>query len=359
MPLTSLRLQNFRCYASLRVPLTGGATVFTGGNAQGKTSLLEAVCVLLRLQSPRCQDPGEMVRFGAEEFGVAGTLDGKELRHSGGAVRALSVDTKPSRRSGEYLASSGLLVWMANGDLELVAGGSEVRRRYLDFLGSQVFPEYRGALRAYDKALRARNYLLRRDAAIPWREVAAWSQLLAEHGSVLRRLRAELALRLAPFAAAAHRKIGGPEEVLSVAYQSGCGETLWEELERARGEEERRRVTFIGPHRDEVALSINGLEAGRFASEGQQRTIALALKLAQAEVLAAHGGAPILLIDDIFGELDPGRRNALLRALPPASQKLITTTHLDWLEESFRPDALWEVAAGRLSSREFDAPALT
>ena len=109
------------------------------------------------------------------------------------------------------------------------------------------------------------------------------------------------------------------------------------------------RVTFLGPHRDDVAISINALPAARFASEGQQRTIALALKLAQAGVLTDQCRRdPILLLDDIFGELDPRRRNALLRALPAGSQKLITTTHLHWLDESFRPDAIWKVHAGQL-----------
>jgi DNA replication and repair protein RecF len=359
MPLTSLRLQNFRCYPSLRCDLTGGVTLFVGDNAQGKTSLLEAVCVLLRLQSPRCQGMKELVRFGVEEFGVAGTLDGRELRHQGGEVRALFLDSQPVRRPGDYLAASGLVVWMGNSDMELVSGSSEARRRYLDFLGSQVFPEYRIALRSYDKALRARNLLLRRDASPARRQVDAWTQVLVEHGTVLRQLRAELVSWLAPYAAAAHREISGSNEILALSYEPGCGENFAAQLAAARGEEERRRLTFLGPHRDDVAPSVNGLPAARFASEGQQRTIALALKLAQASVLSAQRGTdPILLIDDIFGELDPRRRNALLHVLPKASQKLITTTHLNWLAESFSPDAVWQVSSGQLIGRDLHAVSL-
>lgn len=359
MPLTSIRLQNFRCYSSLRCALPGGVTLFVGDNAQGKTSLLEAVCVLLRLQSPRCQGVKELARFGTEGFGVAGTLNGRELRHTGGEVRQLSIDSVTARRPGDYLAASGLVVWMGNGDIELVSGSSEARRRYLDFLGSQVYPEYRTALRSYEKALRARNLLLRRDAVPSWRQVEAWSRVLVEHGLVLRQLRSALVAWLAPEAAAAHRDIGGSDETLTLTYEGGCGENFADQLAAARGEEERRRVTFLGPHRDDIAAVINGLPASRFASEGQQRTIALALKLAQAAVLSAQRREdPILLIDDIFGELDPRRRNALLRALPAGSQKLITTTHLNWLEESFRPDTIWEVSAGRLDARELHAHAL-
>src|SRR5687767_9807563 len=125
MSLTSLRLQDFRCYHSLNCPLTGGVTLFTGDNAQGKTSLLEAVCVLLRLQSPRCQGARELVRFGAEGFGIAGTMDGRELRHTAGATLELSVDGVPARGPSDYLTASGLVVWMGNSDSELVAGSSE------------------------------------------------------------------------------------------------------------------------------------------------------------------------------------------------------------------------------------------
>lgn len=357
MPLTSLRLQDFRCYSSLRCPLGPGVTLFTGDNAQGKTSLLEAVCVLLRLQSPRCQGTAELVRFGAAEFGVAGTLEGRELRHCGGATREVSVDGAPARRTTDYLAASGLVVWMGNDDRELITGSSDARRRYLDFLGAQVFPEYRTALRSYEKALRARNLLLKRDASPAWREIEAWTQVLTEHGLVLRRLRAELIHALSPPAAQAHTDISGAAETVTLTYEPGCGGNFADQLAAARTEELARRITFLGPHRDDFAISLNALPAARYASEGQQRTLALALKLAQAAVLTARSGRhPILLMDDIFGELDPRRRNALLRVLPAESQKLITTTHLSWLDDSFQPGAVWRVHAGCVQQQSQNFP---
>jgi DNA replication and repair protein RecF len=121
------------------------------------------------------------------------------------------------------------------------------------------------------------------------------------------------------------------------------------QLDRLRDEELRRRVTAAGPHRDDFSLAIDSRPANRFGSEGQQRTVALALKLAQAAVLRSLSGRdPILLLDDIFGELDPSRRNALLSALPPNAQKLVTTTHLLWTDASFQPDAIWKVSNGSL-----------
>ncbi|MES2707789.1 MAG: DNA replication and repair protein RecF [Verrucomicrobiota bacterium] len=372
MPLTSLRLRDFRCFEALSCPLAAeGETLFTGDNAQGKTSILEAVCVLLRLQSPRTVSGKELVRFGAAGFGVAGTMDGgaeegRELTHThtlAGAERKLLIDGEPARRPGDYLAASGLVVWMGNGDLELVSGSGEPRRRFLDFLGSQLFPEYRPALRAYEKALKQRNFLLKRDAAPAWAEIDAYTAVLAPHGETLLRLRASLLEKLAPHAAAAHAAIragdgagagggtGMASEALSLTFQPGGDpEHLSAQLHARRADEARRRVTLHGPHRDDFLISLDGLPAATFASEGQQRTIALALKLAQATLLReARNQAPLLLLDDIFGELDPGRRNALLAALPTDSQKLITTTHLHWLEAHLRPAARYQVVKGAVS----------
>jgi DNA replication and repair protein RecF len=341
LSLNSLRLRDFRCFPTLSCALGGGITLFTGDNAQGKTSILEAVCVLLRLQSPRTSTGKELARFGTDGFGVAGTFDGHELTHTTrGAEKKLLIDGEPARRTADYLAASGLVVWMGNGDLELVSGTGEPRRRYLDFLGSQLFPEYRAALKAYEKALRQRNFLLKRDASPSWQEIDAYTAVLVPHGETLLRLRASLLDKLTPHAAAAHAAIRAADpgsatpEVLSLTWlPGGDSDHLSAQLLERRAEEARRRVTLCGPHRDDFLPALDGLPAGTFASEGQQRTIALALKLAQATLLhEARQQSPILLLDDIFGELDPHRRNALLAALPAGSQKLITTTHLGWLD---------------------------
>jgi DNA replication and repair protein RecF len=374
MPLTSLRLRDFRCFEALSCPLAAeGETLFIGDNAQGKTSILEAVCVLLRLQSPRTLSGKELARFGSGGFGIAGTMeDGRELTHThtlAGAERRLLIDGEPARRPGEYLASSGLVVWMGNGDLELVSGGGEPRRRFLDFLGSQFFPEYRPALRAYEKALKQRNFLLKRDAVPAWPEIDAYTAVLAPHSETLLRLRASLLEKLSPHAAAAHHAIRAGDAVsvtansdlstvppamtenLSLTFQPGGDpDHLAAQLHARRADEARRRVTLHGPHRDDFLIALDGMPAATFASEGQQRTIALALKLAQATLLhEARGQAPILLLDDIFGELDPGRRNALLAALPAGSQKLITTTHLHWLDAHRRPEKRYQVVKGAVT----------
>ena len=360
MSLTSLRLRDFRCFPSLNCALDGGVTLFTGDNAQGKTSILEAVCVLLRLQSPRTSTGKELVRFGAPGFGIAGTLHGQDLTHTvSGIDKNLLIDGEPVRRTADYLAASGLVVWMGNGDLELVSGTGEPRRRYLDFLGSQLFPEYRAALKSYGKALRQRNFLLKRDASPPWQEIDAYTAVLVPHGQALLTLRAALLEKLTPHAAAAHAAIRAADpgsatpETLSLTWQpGGDAASLAAQLHHRRAEEARRRVTVCGPHRDDFSAALDGLPAVTYASEGQQRTIALALKLAQATLLReTRQQSPILLLDDIFGELDPHRRNALLAALPADCQKLITTTHLGWMEAQPLEAQRYQVERGAIRAK--------
>jgi DNA replication and repair protein RecF len=348
--LSSLRLRDFRCFAQLNCPLLPGSTVFVGENAQGKTSILEAVCVLLRLQSPRTSRPAELVKFESTAFGIAGTWNGRELKHTlTNGIRELSLEGVETRKTPDYLASSGLVVWMGNGDLELITGSSESRRRYLDFLGTQLYPEYRTALQRYEKALKTRNFLLKRDAHPVWPQVDAYTQILVENGNVLTALRRQLIMALQPHAAAAHQQISGQREDLSLGYLSASGEDFAQTLRQRREQEAQRRVTLAGPHRDDVQLLLNDRPAVAFASEGQQRTLALALKLAQATSLRSlRDLAPVLLLDDIFGELDPARRNALLAALPADSQRLITTTHLQWLEDERIPTQQYFVESGTI-----------
>ena len=335
--LRRLRLRDFRCFEALDCPLDGGVTLFVGDNAQGKTSVLEAVCVLLRLQSPRAGGVAELTRFGSGGFAVEAEFGERSLLYSvSGSRRRMAVDGDAVRRRGDYLAQTGLVVWMGNDDLSLIRAGGEARRRYMDFAAAQIHPGYRTALRCYERSLRARNFLFKRDARPKWDQIDAYTKLLVEHGTMIAEVRADLVEALSGPAAEAQRQVSGRDEPLSIDYTRSGGEDLAAAFEQSAAEDARRRQTLVGPHRDDVSLEINSLPAAQFASEGQQRTLALALKLAQAAVLREVKGAdPILLIDDIFGELDNARRNALLAYLPATAQKLITTTHLGWAEGAF------------------------
>lgn len=331
--LSDLQLRNFRCFASLAVEFAPGFNFIVGQNGQGKSSILEAACVLLRLQSPRSATLAPLVRLGEKSFVLSGHSDAHLLQfYFAPARRKLAFDAIEQRTAAEYLQLARVVVF-ANTDIELARGSSDARRRYLDFLAGQIEPVYRSTLQAYERALRSRNALLKMAQPKP-RELAAYDQPLLRCGEHLTQLRTQLVERLAPAAESSHRAISTTDEALSVTFVSGSGADFAQTLENSRAEELRLRQTLVGPHRDDLELQIGGMSVAQFASEGQQRTVALALKLAQARVLDEESGAPpLLLLDDIFGELDPARRNALLAHLPAASQKLVTSTVLDWRRE--------------------------
>jgi DNA replication and repair protein RecF len=332
--LVELQLRNFRCFESLGVEFVPGFNFFVGRNGQGKTSILEAACVLLRLQSQRSSTLAPAVRFGEKAFGVSGGIENHRLEFRYSTLRRkVSIDQVEQRTLGEYLRL-GRVVSFANTDIELVRGGSDARRRYLDFLATQIDPLYRPSLRAYERALRSRNALLKSAQPRP-REIAAYDLPLIEHGANLGAMRARLVERLAPLAAEAHDEISGTAETLQLQFAPGNTGDFARDLANSRAQEARLRQTTVGPHRDDIELIVQGKNAQQYASEGQQRTVALALKIAQARMFALEEGTPpLLLIDDIFGELDPVRRNALLAHLPEDAQKLVTATTMQWRENA-------------------------
>lgn len=327
--LEDFRAVDFRCFESIRFEPSPGRTFVVGRNAQGKTSLLEAVCILLRLQSPRTSSLSEAVRAGKPGFSIDGRCAGTHLTAQWrDGTRRILVDSKVQSRSDDYLAAARV-AWFANTDLALVRGGGSDRRRFLDFLGSQCVPGYRAALKSYERALRSRNALLRDGR--PRREISAFDEPLCESGDVLLAARTALTTAISPLAATACAEISGEADVLEISLKPGAAIPMADALARVRSTEERTRLTPVGPHRDDLLLTLNGMDAGSFASEGQQRSIALALKLSQARHLAAiHEVQPVFLIDDVFGELDLARRQNLLAAIPKTAQTIITTTFLDW-----------------------------
>lgn len=324
--------RGFRRFDSLEYQPSPGLNFITGANAQGKTSILEAVCLLLRLRSPRTVNLGELVRFGGGAFALEGLIHETRLALSCTPPdRLIKLDGVVQTSSSDYL-TKGTVVWFGNEDLGLVNGPAERRRKLLDSAGLQLgrkdmkFPGHYGAdLKQYDRALRSRNLLLREGK--PRREIEAYNLPLAELGDRIMNARKSLVEALVPLAAACCERISG--EKLGLIYQPGAMPPMIEALAASREKEIRLRQTQAGPQRDDMVIHLNGVPAGAFASEGQRRTVAIALKLAVAELLEQENGQPpILLLDDIFGELDPSRRDALLRGIPSGSQALLSTTDL-------------------------------
>lgn len=328
--LTQLKVGQFRCFEKFELRFEPGINLIIGPNAKGKTSLLEAACLLLRLQSPRTSKLGDLIRNGQRGLLVDGFFQQAHLQFYYSPQRKkLALDSVEQKSALEYL-KLGRVVWFSNTDVGIIRDGGETRRRFLDFIAVQLDPVYRAALRDYERALRSRNLLLK--APSPrWREIHAFDEPLLRAGAHLMQARAALVTALRPLAQLAHSTISGQREKLDFEYIPSGAPDFGAALAAAALEDTRLRQTTVGPHRDELQLQLGAMPAN-LGSEGQQRTLVLALRLAAARLLEAHfSKPPLLLLDDIFGELDLARRGALLEQLPKNAQQIITTTQLEWL----------------------------
>ena len=348
--VSKLFVRDFRCFSNLEIEFHPESTCIIGRNASGKTSLLEAVAVLTRLQSPRTNSLAQLVRLGAKGLVTDGFVAGYHLQFYYSAMRRkLALDAVEQKGTTNYLAVAKV-VYFANSDISLIQGSADTRRRFLDFVGSQLFKNYREMLRSYEKALHSRNHYLKSTPARP-REVHAYCKPLVQFGQQLTALRALLVERFEPHIIESFSAIGDRNETLRLSYQPGATADFEKALRDSEEEELRLRMTVVGPHRDDFRIDLNSKAADVFASEGQQRTVAIALKLAQAKLLELEfKRPPLLLLDDVFGELDPVRRNRLFAALPSRGQRLVTTTHLDWLD-SLPSGKVYRLSVNSLSER--------
>jgi DNA replication and repair protein RecF len=241
-------------------------------------------------------------------------------------------------------------------DLQLVKGAARARRRFLDLLLAQTRPDYLPLLQRYMHAVRARNALLKQ-RVIDEAALDSFSQELVRLGDEIIRARRELAPKFSPLARLAYRRISNDAEELRIEYQPSVKKDFAVELAQSRPRERTYRSTLVGPHRDDLQLLLNEKSAAQFGSEGQKRTLAIALKMAQTEFLAGiHGSPPILLIDDVMGELDVKRRSGFLPLLEHArkasGQVFMTATGENWPSELGKDLQRWEVRCGALRRNE-------
>ena len=362
--LTSVSLSGFRGYATLAATFGPGAHLVWGPNAAGKTSLLEALVVCARGSSHRTLADAELIRWDAP-FARVDTrrelpgLDPLELdvtlvrEGPAGGRKRIRVNGVPRRAT----ALAGLLrvVVFAPEEMLLIVGPPSLRRGMLDALAAQRSPAHPADLAAYARVLAQRNALLRaiREAQAGRDQLSPWDARLVDAGAAVLDARQRALGELAAPLAAAHAEIAADEGRLAITYESNAmpasGETHRDALSRRLAETAEKEgwtgVTLVGPHRDDLAFRLDGRDLATFASRGQQRTAILALKLAELDLLTAHDGrAPLLLLDDVFSELDPARRSHLVRRIAGLPQAFVTTTTLDDLDPALRAiGAAWEV----------------
>jgi DNA replication and repair protein RecF len=364
--LIEIGLDRFRNLRSTCIEIPPQGAVLIGSNGQGKTNFLEAVHYLALFRSFRGARHREVIAFGEERFRVTGRVeydDGGRRRisvSSDRSTRQIAIDGVAAPSPAEAVGSI-LTVLFAPGDLEIVAGPPAERRRFMDALLARAAGRHWRTIQAYGRALRQRNEALRARCGAD--ELEVWDESLVRTGTPLVLARHDLAGRVdALFADFGARIAPDTESGLELRYRPSVpvddgragdpravGEAWREALVRRRELDLRRGWTSVGPHRDDLELLLGARSIGRYASLGQQRTAAIALRLAEAEILEAESGhAPVLLLDDVFAEVDAGRSRALLPCLGVHRQRLVTSARpLPELDTSLEP---WEVSEGRIQT---------
>jgi DNA replication and repair protein RecF len=356
--LRALRAVNFRNYADATLVLSPGLNVLVGENAQGKTNLLEAISFTITGSTPRTARENEVVRWGEDfartEARVVTDEDEPERRvavgYAPGQKKRLSVDGATFPSLTEY-AAGGAGVRAVNffpDDIRIVKGAPSDRREYLDVLLSSLRPQYARAVSEYAKAIQQRNQLLRRirDGLSSERTLSTWDRKVIELGRTVLEGRAAAMEPLDSFFASSLRALYGPEKAALAYSYTATPEGYEEALREAYGADVERGTTSVGPHRDDLGISLDGVSLTTYGSQGQQRLATLALKFAARDyVREMTGEDPILLFDDVMSELDERRREYLAEYFMESTQAVISTTNLEY----FAPEILQRSRVIRIS----------
>jgi DNA replication and repair protein RecF len=368
--LASLCLINFRNYVRQEISFNPGINIISGGNAQGKTSLLEAIYCLATSRSFRTLREGEMVRLGCDYFYLQGAFvlrEGRFLAEVGyRQPRQLQIKLNGKLHARSVYLQKHPVVIFSPDDLSLIKEGPSVRRRFLDLEASRLRPLYYSRLRDYYRALRQRNQILKehRGGPLPHHSlIEPWEQAMAKAGSWIVRERLQLLEDLERLAQGHFARLTGGAEEFSLVYHSsidlGGGRDLdlmessfKEQLSQGRAAELRKGATLVGPHLDDFFFLINGLDVRRFGSQGQQRSAVLALKMGEADLFNRTGEEKaILLLDDVFSEFDETRRRHLFQFLSEREDQAFITTAVPLPDfKSYRTEgaAFYTVQGGKI-----------
>ncbi|MDX1934812.1 MAG: DNA replication/repair protein RecF [Capsulimonadales bacterium] len=386
MHITRLELFDFRNYTTLRWEPLPGLNLIVGPNAQGKTNLLEAIYLLATTKSVRAGRDGEMVRFGADACRVAAEVRREQqgdvlleiaiasptATNIGGERKIVKVNHGKQARVTDLIGHVNAVLF-SSVDLDIVRGEPEDRRRFLNYEISQVSPRYALAYGSYRRSLEQRNRLLKDikygQAGLP--SLETWTLQVAEHGARLIERRRAYVEKLAVHTAAMHRSLTENRETVAPEYAPSFplapGVVTVEEVKTAfiaalgelRREELQRGTTLLGPQRDDLRFSVGAtpetaVEVQTYGSQGQQRTTALSLRLAERQLIEEMvGEPPVVLLDDVLSDLDEYRRARIFELALSEGQTFLTTTDLAAIPpEAIAQAAIWRVAAGTVERTE-------
>lgn len=358
MYISELKLDHFRNYDSLDLKFSSGANLFYGDNAQGKTNILEAVYFCGTTRSHRTSKDSDMIQFGAKESHLRMEMKKSSVDYridvhlKEGRAKGIAVNGVPVRRAQDVVGL-GHFVFFSPEDLGIIKDAPLIRRRFLDMELCQLDKIYVSSLSSYHKVLQMRNRLLK-DLSIRPQDMDTldvWDEQLVRYGSVLIRSRQKFVDTLGEIIRPIHRKLSGGKEELKTGYEQNTSvERFSENVRKNRERDLFLKSTSCGPHKDDLIFLINGMDTRKFGSQGQQRSAALSLKLAEIELVKdTVGEAPVLLLDDVLSELDTGRQHYLLDSIG-GIQTFITCTGLEEYQDSpVHIDRVYQVIDGILS----------
>lgn len=355
MVIESIKLDNFRNYDSLKLKFDSGTNIFYGDNAQGKTNILEAVYLCGTTKSHKGSKDRDLIKFNQEESHLRMRLKKNrssykiDMHLKKNRTKGIAINGVPIRKASELFGIANL-VFFSPEDLNIIKNGPAERRRFMDAQLCQLNKVYLFQLSNYNKILNQRNKLLKE---IGFRQdymdtLDIWDMQLVQYGEKVIRERELFVERLNGIIGGIHAKLSGGKEELHVSYEKNVGYGEFEnQISKNRDRDLKMKVTMTGPHRDDLCFEIGGVDIRRFGSQGQQRTAALSMKLAEIELVKQEiKDTPVLLLDDVLSELDSNRQHYLLESIHDI-QTLVTCTGIDdFVENQFKINKVFHVIDG-------------
>lgn len=357
MYIHSLELSNYRNYDNLNMTFDAGTTILYGDNAQGKTNILEAIYVSATTKSHRGSKDKEIIKFDCEESHIRTFVNKKSIDHKidmhlrKNRTKGIAIDGLPIRKSGELFGVANVIFFSPE-DLSIIKNGPAERRRFLDLELCQLDKLYLYNYTNYNKVLNQRNNLLKQICFNPSlaETLDVWNQQLVTYGTEIIRSREKFIRQLNDILKQIHSKLTGGKEQLHIEYEKSIDENDYlNQLHMKQEMDLKYQSTQCGPQRDDICFYIDGIEVRKYGSQGQQRTAALSLKLAEIEIVKSLiRDTPILLLDDVMSELDENRRDYLLHSINDIQTIITCTGYDDFIRERMKINKVYRVVNGHV-----------